>query len=296
MKNKNRKLEEQVAKASLSQTGLLLFRFRKNKLAVFGFFVIVFLLLLSFTAPLYMSWDRVVTQNLANRYISPCREYIFGTDMYGRDMFARMLWGGIYSLASGFIVIILALSLGLIFGSIAGYCGGKIDFIIMRFIDVFMSVPFLLMAMTLVVVFGQSIVSLWLAMAIANFPGLARIVRSSIMTLRSSEYVDAAKCYGASTFKILLKHILPNGVGPVVISSTLLLGNCILSIAGLGFLGIGIAPPTPEWGTILSEVREHIRYYPYLGIIPGIAIGISVLAINFMGDGFRDALDPRTKK
>lgn len=295
-KEKNKELEAKVAKASLSQTGLLLFRFKKNKLAVFGLIVISILLLISFTAPLYISWDRVVTQNLINRYIHPCLEYPFGTDMYGRDMLARMLWGGIYSLVSGFIVIILALSLGLLFGCIAGYFGGKVDFIIMRVIDVFMSVPFLLLAMTLVVVFGQSLASLWLAMAIANFPGLARIVRSSIMTLRQSEYVDAAKCYGASTWKILVKHILPNGVGPVVVSATLLLGNCILSIAGLGFLGIGIAPPTPEWGTILSEVRPYIRYYPYLGIIPGIAIGISVLAINFMGDGFRDALDPRTKK
>lgn len=189
-----------------------------------------------------------------------------------------------------------ALILGLLFGSIAGYFGGKIDTLIMRLMDVFMSVPNLLMAMTLIVVFGQSLWSLWLALAFSSFPGLARTVRSSIMTTRSAEYVDAAHIYGASTTKILIKHILPNCVGPVVISATLMLGSTILGIAGMGFLGIGIASPTPEWGTILSEVKDYIRYYPYLGIIPGTAIALSVIFINFVGDGFRDALDPRMKK
>ena len=216
--------------------------------------------------------------------------------MFGRDLFARMLYGGIYSLVSGLVVIAMALALGLLAGSLAGYFGGRLDSFIMRVMDIFMSIPYLLLAMVLVVVFGQGIFSLWLALAIANFPGMSRIVRSSIMTIRDTEYVDAAKCYGSSTWKIVIKHILPNGIGPVVVSSTLLLANTILSIAGLGFIGIGIASPTPEWGTILSEVREYIRYYPYMGIIPGVAIAVSVLCINFLGDGFRDALDPRTKK
>jgi peptide/nickel transport system permease protein len=291
-----KELEKKVIKANMSQRGLIWFRFKKNKLAVFGLVVMVILLLVCFTSPLYMSYDRVIKQNITKQFQSPNAEYFLGTDMYGRDMFARMLYGGIYSLASGLIVIVMALILGLLFGSVAGYLGGKVDFFIMRLMDVFMSIPFLLLAMTLVVVFGQSLYSLWLALAIANFPGLARIVRSSIMTIRESEYVDAARCYGASMWKILIKHILPNAIGPVVVTTTLMLASTILSIAGLGFLGIGIASPTPEWGTILSEVRDHIRYYPYLGVIPGLAIGFSVLCINFIGDGFRDALDPRTKK
>ncbi len=289
-------MERRAAKASMSQAGLIWLRYKKNKLAVIGAVGLIIMLLVSFTSPLYISWDRVTHQDLIKQYMSPCAEYPFGTDMFGRDMLARILWGGIYSLASGFVVIIMSLLLGLLFGSIAGYFGGKVDTVIMRAMDVFMSVPSLLMAMSLVVVLGQSIFSLWLAIALSSFPGLARTVRSAIMTTRSNEYVDAAKIYGASTAKILVKHILPNCIGPVVISTTLMLASTILAIAGMGFLGIGIASPTPEWGTILSEVKESIRYYPYLGVIPGTAIALSVIFINFMGDGLRDALDPRMKK
>ena len=216
--------------------------------------------------------------------------------MYGRDLLARILYGGMISLSCGLAVVALALALGVVFGGIAGYYGGKMDFFIMRLMDIFMSIPFLLMTMTLIVAFGKSTFSMLIALSITMFPGLARLVRSSIMTIRDTEYVDACKCYGCPTWKILLRHILPNTVGPVIVSSTLMLGSTILAIAGLGFLGIGIAAPTPEWGTILSEAIAHIRYYPYLGIIPGMAIALSVLSINFIGDGFRDALDPRTKK
>ncbi|NBJ92806.1 ABC transporter permease [bacterium 1xD42-62] len=280
----------------MSQMGLIWLRFRKNKLAVIGLVGIVIMILICFTSPLYISWDRVVTQDLLITNQPPSVQYPFGTDQFGRDLFARVLRGGVYSLSSGFIVMMGALVLGLIFGSIAGYFGGMVDIVIMRLMDVFMSVPNLLMAMTLIVVFGQGITSLWLALALSSFPALARTVRSAIMTTRSAEYVDAAHIYGASTTKILVKHILPNCIGPVVISATIMLGSTILGIAGMGFLGIGIASPTPEWGTILSEVKDVIRFYPYLGIIPGTAIALSVIFVNFMGDGLRDALDPRMKK
>lgn len=295
-KKKLQQIEKTAGTQGMSQLGLIWVRFRKNGLAVFGLIGLLVLMLICFTSPLYIDYERVVHQDLLKANIAPCMEYSFGTDNLGRDLLARMLWGGIYSLASGFVVIFISLLLGLFFGSLAGYFGGKTDAVIMRVMDVFMSVPNLLMAMTLIVVFGQSIVSLWLALSLTSFPGLARVIRSSIMTTRANEYVDAAKIYGASTPKILIKHILPNCIGPVVVSGTLLLGSTILGIAGMGFLGIGIASPTPEWGTILSEVKDYIRYYPYMGIIPGVAIGISVLCINFMGDGLRDALDPRMKK
>lgn len=295
-KKKVKEMEEMAAQTNMSQMGLIWHRFKKNKLAVIGLIALCVLILVCFTSPIYLNYEKVITQDLLNAYKSPSRDHILGTDMYGRDLLARMLYGGIYSLGSGLIVVAAALVLGVLFGSIAGYFGGKIDTIIMRFIDIFMAIPALLMTMTLVVVFGQSIYSLWLAMIITQFPGLARVVRASIMTIRDSEYVDAARIYGAPVGKILIKHILPNGIGPVVVSATMMLGSVILTIAGLGFLGIGIASPTPEWGTILSEVKDYIRYYPYLGIIPGVAIGISVLCINFVGDGIRDALDPRTKK
>lgn len=296
-KKKNEKKGNSAGgRKGMSQMALIWLRFRKNKLAVIGLVGIIILILICFTSPLYISWDRVVTQDLLITNQSPSPQYPFGTDQFGRDLFARVLRGGVYSLSSGFIVMMGALILGLIFGSIAGYFGGVVDIVIMRLMDVFMSVPNLLMAMTLIVVFGQGITSLWLALALSSFPALARTVRSAIMTTRSAEYVDAAHIYGASTAKILVKHILPNCIGPVVISATIMLGSTILGIAGMGFLGIGIAAPTPEWGTILSEVKDVIRFYPYLGIIPGTAIALSVIFVNFMGDGLRDALDPRMKK
>ena len=295
-KKRAKEMEQAAAKGSMTQWQLIWIRFRKNKLAVIGLIGLLIMVAICFTSPLYISWDRVIHQDLLLETVSPCKEYIFGTDHLGRDLFARVIRGGIYSLSSGLIVMVGSLALGLIFGSIAGYCGGKIDTLIMRLMDIFMSVPSLLMAMTLIVVFGQSLWSLWLALSLSNFPGMARTVRSSILTVRSSEYVDAAHIYGASTFKILAKHILPNCMGPVIVSATLMLGSTILAIAGMGFLGIGIAPPTPEWGTILSEVKDYIRFSPYLGIIPGGAIALSVIFINFMGDGLRDALDPRMKK
>lgn len=279
-----------------SQMSLIWQRFKKNKLAVFGLVVLLLLIIICFTSPLYINYQDVIGQNILDQFKGPSAEHWFGTDMFGRDLFLRMLYGGMISLSTGLIVVAIALVLGLLFGSISGYFGGKVDFFIMRMVDILMSIPFLLMSMTLILVFGQSMLSLLVALSIALFPGLTRIVRSSIITIRECEYVDAAKCYGSPSWKILIKHILPNGIGPVVITATLMLGSVILAIAGLGFLGIGIASPTPEWGTILSEARDYIRYYPYLGIIPGLAIGIGVLCINFIGDGFRDALDPRTKK
>ena len=205
-KRRIERMEQAAAKGSISQWGLIWIRFKKNKLAVIGLVGIVAMMLICFTSPLYISWDRVTHQDLLLETVEPCAEFPFGTDQFGRDLFARILRGGVYSLSSGFIVMLGALVLGIFFGSIAGYFGGKVDTVIMRLMDVFMSVPNLLMAMTLIVVFGQGIGSLWLAMALSSFPGLARTVRSAIMTTRSAEYVDAAHIYGASTTKILVKH------------------------------------------------------------------------------------------
>ena len=297
MRKKLEKMEQAVASASMSQAGLIWYRFKKNKLAVFGLIVLSVLALVCFASPLYIDYQTVIQQNTSQQFISPGADgHIFGTDMYGRDLFARIMYGGMVSLSCGFAVLLIALILALFFGSVSGYFGGRVDFFVMRFIDIMMCVPYLLLAMALIMAMGQSTWSLLLAIGVAMFPGLTRLVRASIMTVRDSEYVDAAKCYGSPVWKILIKHIIPNGIGPVVVSATLMLGGIIPAIAGFGFLGIGVAPPTPEWGTILSEARDYIRYYPYLGIIPGVAIGTSVLCINFVGDGIRDALDPRTKK
>ncbi len=278
-----------------SQWGLLAYRFSKNKLAMVGLAVIILMILLCLTAPLYINYDSVVKQNMSERFIAPCSEHIFGTDQFGRDLFSRIIYGGRISLLAGLVVVATALGVGVTLGGVAGYFGGTVDMIIMRICDIFMAVPRMLLAMAVVAGLGQGTFKMLIALTIAEFPKYARTVRASIMTLRGQEYVEAAKCCGTSSARIIFKHVVPNGLGPVIVSATLGLGGTILAIASLGFLGIGVASPTPEWGTILSENRANIRFYPYLGLIPGFFIAISVMCLNFIGDGLRDALDPRTK-
>ena len=281
--------------ANKSQLGMIVFRFRKNKLAMVGLAVITVLALMCILAPLYIQYEAVYKQNMINRFISPGAEFIFGTDPFGRDLFARIIYGGRISLLAGLVVVALALTVGITLGGIAGYCGGRVDDIIMRICDIFMAVPRMLLSMAVVSALGQGTFKMLIALSIAAFPKYARTIRASIMILRNQEYVEAAKCCGTSPLRIIFKHVVPNGLGPVVVQATLGLGETILAIASLGFLGIGVASPTPEWGTILPENRTNIRYYPYLGMVPGIFIAISVMCLNFIGDGLRDALDPRTK-
>ncbi|WP_207665783.1 ABC transporter permease [Clostridium sp. OM02-18AC] len=288
-------MKKEKTMTNKSQLGMIIYRFRKNKLAMFGLAAIVFMIIMCAAAPLYINYDAVIKQSMANRFIAPCKEFWFGTDQFGRDLFARIIYGGRISLLAGLIVVTSALIVGVTLGGIAGYFGGTVDMIIMRICDIFMAVPRMLLAMAVVAGLGQGTFKMLIALSIAEFPKYARTVRASIMTLRNQEYVEAAKCCGTSSARIIFKHVVPNGLGPVIVSATLGLGGTILAIASLGFLGIGVASPTPEWGTILSENRTNIRFYPYLGLIPGFFIAISVMCLNFIGDGLRDALDPRTK-
>lgn len=276
--------------------GLVIFRFRKNKLAMVGLAVIAIMVVLSITAPLYVDYADIYTQNIKNRFMTPGTDgHIFGTDQFGRDMFARIMYGGQISLLAGLITVAVSLVVGVFIGGIAGYYGGRVDNIIMRFCDIFMAIPRMLLSMAVVAALGQGIVNMVIALSIAAFPQFARVARSSILTLRNQEFVEAAKCYGTRPLRIIFKHIIPIGIGPVIVSATLALGATILTIASLGFLGIGVASPTPEWGTILAENRMNIRYYPHLGLIPGLFIVVCVMCLNFVGDGLRDALDPRSK-
>jgi peptide/nickel transport system permease protein len=279
-----------------SQLGLIVFRFKKNKLAVVGLLFLLVLMLLVLSAPLYAKYDDAIAQDIPHRFQLPSSEHIFGTDAFGRDLWTRIVYGGRISLFAGLATISIALFFGITLGGIAGYFGGKVDTVIMRFVDIFMAIPSLLLSLAVCTALGEGTFNLIIALMLTNIPGFARIVRASILTLRGQEFVEAAKCCGTSNFRIIVKHILPNGIGPVIVTATLGLGSAILNIAALGFLGIGVSPPTPEWGTILADNRSYIRYYPYLGIIPGIAIALSVMCVNFVGDGLRDALDPRMKK
>lgn len=291
------KKEKTVKLSNKSQWGMIIFRFRKNKLAMVGMAVIALLMALSLSASLYINYEDVYTQSMAERFIAPFQgtEHILGTDQYGRDFFARIIYGGRISLLASMGVVMISLAVGVVIGGCAGYFGGKVDNVLMRICDVFMAVPRMLLSMAVVSALGQGTFKMLIALSLAQFPQFARTVRASIITLRSQEYVEAAKCCGTSSARIIFKHVVPNGLGPVIVSATLALGSTILAISSLGFLGIGVASPTPEWGTILSENRTNIRYYPYLGLVPGIFIALSVMCLNFMGDGLRDALDPRTK-
>ena len=292
MSKKNRK----KSLSNRSQLGMIAFRFSKNKLAMLGLIVIAVLMIVCVSAPLFIDYTLVYKQSMAVRLKGPGTEgHILGTDQFGRDLLARIIYGGRISLLAGLAVVGMALVVGVILGGCAGYFGGKVDNVIMRICDVFMAVPRMLLSMAVVAALGQGTFNMLIALTVAAFPGFARTVRASIMTLRNQEYVEAAKCCGTSSSRIIFKHVVPNGLGPVIVSATLQLGGTILAIASLGFLGIGVSSPTPEWGTILSENRTNIRYYPYLGFVPGFFIAISVMCLNFVGDGLRDALDPRTK-
>lgn len=275
--------------------GMVWFRFRKNKLAMAGLFLLLLMMAAILAAPLYVPYDQVIKQNIAEKFTAPCAEHWFGTDQFGRDLFARIVYGGRISLFMGLGVVAISFVAGCALGGAAGYFGGKVDSVIMRFVDMFMAIPAMLLSMAVVAALGTGVDKLLVALSVSQIPRFTRVVRSSIMTLRGQEFVEAAKCCGTSSARIIMKHILPNGMGPVIVSATLTLGQVILSIASLGFLGIGVSSPTPEWGTILSENKIHIRYYPYLGLIPGVCIALAVMAVNFIGDGLRDALDPRTK-
>lgn len=286
-------------KKSLSEysTGeLVLFRFRKNKLAMFGVFLLLLVFLAVLLAPVLSSYEAVTKMHITDRFSAPNSLYIFGTDEFGRDLFARILYGGRISLLCSFAIIGIAFFVGALIGGAAGYFGGVIDTVLMRIVDMLMAVPGALLAMAIITALGNGVWKLVVALAISQIARFARIVRSSVLTLRNVEYIEAAKCYGCSSLRIILKHILPNGIGPIIVSATLCLGQTILSISSMGYLGLGVASPTPEWGTIISENKINIQAYPYLGLIPGICICITVMAVNFIGDGLRDAFDPRTKK
>lgn len=274
---------------------LIGYRFKKNKLAMLGVFMFLAIVLVTLLAPIFVPYDLVIQQNVREKLQGPSKDHIFGTDELGRDMFARILYGGRISLLGGIAIIGIAFVIGAIIGGIAGFVGGKVDTILMRIVDALMAVPPALLAMAIITSLGNGVFNLIIALAIAQISRFARTVRSAVLTLRNMEYIEAAKCYGSSSMRIIIKHILPNGIGPIVVAATLMLGAVILSISSMGYLGLGVASPTPEWGTIISENKINIRYYPYLGLIPGLCIMFSVMAVNFIGDGLRDAFDPKSK-
>ena len=233
---------------------------------------------------------------VAKSLMAPNSEYWLGTDDFGRDYLSRVIYGARYSMGLGFSATIVSLVFGAIFGSIAGFYGGRIDEAFMRFCDIIQSIPGVLLNMALCVAFGTGVVNTILALGIGGVAGSARLMRSSFLQLRKAEYIDAARVIGCSDNRIILRHMIPNAFAPVLVQTTMRVGSVIMSAAGLSFLGLGVQAPTPEWGALLSGGRTFIRKAPWLCIFPGLCILIFVLALNLLGDGLRDALDPKLKK
>ncbi len=278
------------------QIAQIWFRFRKNKMAFMGLIIFSALVLIAVTAPLYLSYgDDVIRQSIMERFQSPSAEHPFGTDQFGRDILNRVLWGARVSMSVGIGVVVVSLGGGAILGSIAGYFGGKLDNIIMRVCDMFLAIPGTLLAIALVSAFGNSIPNLMLALGISTMPKMSRIVRSSVLTLKNQEFIEAARSCATSNARIIVRHILPNAIGPIIVEGTLSVARSIISVASMSFIGLGIQPPNPEWGAMLSEAKEQMINYPYLVYAPGIAIILTVMSLTLIGDGLRDALDPKMK-
>ena len=271
-------------------------RLFKNKAAVAGLFFLIFLILMAIFADALFDYNtQCINQNIPERLQWPSAQHWFGTDEYGRDLLIRIVFGSRISLSIGFIAVLFGLIVGGVLGAVAGFFGGKIDNIIMRLCDVFLAVPMMLMAIVIVAALGASIVNLVIALSISSVPTFARIVRSAVLTVRDMDYVEAARAIGVKTPRILARYILPNCMGPIIVQTTLRVAATISNTAALSFLGLGVKALQPEWGALLSSGREFIRDSGYLACIPGICIMLTILALNLLGDGLRDALDPRLK-
>jgi len=270
-------------------------RLRKNPLAMFGLFIVVLLIFFAITADVIAPY-KYYEQNLINSFQSPSKEHLFGTDEFGRDILSRIIHGSRISLQVGLIAVGISVIFGGFFGAVAGYYGGRIDNLIMRGMDILLSIPSILLAIAIAASLGPGLYNMMVAVGISTTPQYARIIRGSVLSLRGQEFVEAAKAVGSSDTRIIMKHILPNCLAPIIVQSTLGVASAILTAAGLSFIGLGIQPPTPEWGAMLSGGREYIRDYAYMTIFPGLAIMITILALNFLGDGLRDVLDPKLKR
>ncbi|AOM82917.1 Dipeptide transport system permease protein DppC [Salisediminibacterium beveridgei] len=267
---------------------------RKNKLAIVGFFIILFFILMAIFAPI-LTRQSFETMDASVRLQPPSSEHWFGTDYSGRDMFTRIVYGARVSLMVGFFAVTGALVFGSFLGVISGYFGRWVDMIISRVFDIMLAFPSILLAIAIVAILGPSLQNALIAIAIINIPIFGRLVRSKVISIREEEYIMAAKAQGMKNGRILFHHVLPNSIAPIIVQTTLGFGTAILEAAALGFLGLGAQPPTPEWGRMLSESRQYIQSAPWTVLFPGISIMLVVLGFNMIGDGLRDALDPKMK-
>ena len=285
---------DQISRPSVSYWKDAWRRFRKDKLAMFGLVMIIIVSLFAIFGPMFCPYEYDEADFLSIAQW-PSKVHWFGTDALGRDLYVRVLYGARISLSIGVVAALVNMVIGVLYGGIAGYFGGKVDNILMRLMDILMAIPGMLLAISLAAVLKPGLMNLVIAIAIADVPGYARVVRASVLTIKDQEYIEAATCIGASDRRIILRHIIPNCMAPIIVQATLGVAGAILSAASLSFLGLGIQPPTPEWGSMLSSARQFIRQYWHMTTFPGLAIMITIFALNVLGDGLRDALDPRMK-
>jgi len=270
-------------------------RLRKNKLAVFGLIVLILFIVISLLTPWIAPYS-YETQNLNLGASPPSAEHWLGTDIFGRDLLTMIMYGGRVSLAVGFVATAVALLIGITWGAIAGYAGGRVDAVMMRLVDILYALPFMIFIVLLMVVFGRNLLLLFLAIGAVEWLTMARIMRGQVQSLRQQEFVEAAISLGLSPAAIIRKHLIPNALGPVIVYTTLTIPSVMLLEAFLSFLGLGIQPPQTSWGLLISYGAETMEEFPWLLIFPGAALTLTLFALNFLGDGLRDALDVRGSK
>lgn len=275
----------------------ILRQLRKNKGAIIGLVMMTIIVALALLAPVIYDYRQdVIAMNLRARLQPPSSEHWFGTDDMGRDILARVIWGARYSVAVGVIAVMIALVIGVSLGAAAGYVGGPFENVIMRLTDIFSSIPSVLMAIAVVSALGKSTANLMIAVGIASTAPFVRVARAAVLTVREEEYIESARAIGMPEWQIVLFHIIPNCVSQIIVQATLRVGSAIISSAQLSFLGLGVPAPAPEWGSMLAAGRSYIRGYSYMTLFPGLAIMVTVLSLNLIGDGLRDAMDPRLKR
>lgn len=279
-----------------SQWKTIWVRFKRNKLALAGLIVFALMAITVLSANLWLNYEEgALTMDIANAYQSPSAQHIFGTDQYGRDYFTRVIYGGRISMFVGIATVAVSLTFGGLIGATAAYYGGKVDNILMRCMDVLMAIPSTLLAITIISALGSSMMNMIVAMGVSQIARMARIVRSAVMGVKGQEYIEACRACGTSDARIILRHILPNAMGPVLVQLTQTVARSVITVASLSFVGLGVSEPTPEWGSMLSFAKTQMRYYPYLSLFPGFAVVMSVMSLTLAGDGLRDAMDPRLR-
>jgi peptide/nickel transport system permease protein len=286
----------ELERSSMGQWRLAAQAFKKNRIAVIGAMVVVWIYLIALVTPLIAPHDPDLQGPLLTRFTAPGAQFLFGSDDKARDVFSRLMYGARISLSIGFVAMGISITIGTVLGAVSGYLGGWLDTVVMRFVDMVISFPRLVLLIAIVALFDTQ--SIFLIMAVLGFtqwPGTARIVRGEVLSLREREFIEAARALGFSRRRIILRHVIPNALAPVIITATLGIGNVIVLEAGLSFLGLGLQPPTPSWGSIVSDGRSYLLDAWWISTFSGLAIVLTVVAFNLVGDGLRDALDPRLR-